>query len=67
MGYKTLNPVCLFIYRRPGTVGRIMRAIREVQPKVLMLIADGPQPDNPTESAACSHARALAMHVDWPC
>lgn len=67
MGYTARNPVCLFIYRRSDTVQRIMKAISDVKPKTLMLIADGPQSDDPNERVLCSHARALAMQVDWPC
>ena len=61
------SPVALFMFRRPETTARVLDAIREARPPLLMVVADGPRPDRPDDAPACAAARALIDGVDWPC
>ncbi len=61
------SPVALFMFRRPDTTARVLDAIREARPALLLVVADGPRPDRPDDATACAATRALIDGVDWPC
>lgn len=61
------TPVALFIFNRPDTTRRVFQAIAQVQPAKLLLIADGPRANNPSDAAACPEVRDIVSRVDWPC
>ncbi|HTD86591.1 MAG TPA: glycosyltransferase family 2 protein [Candidatus Binatia bacterium] len=59
------TPIALFVFNRPALAARVFEAIRQVQPRKLYLVADGPRV--PEDEPKCQASRALAEQVDWPC
>lgn len=60
-------PVVLVAFRRPDVTRRNLAAIRQVRPRQLFVIVDGPRPGRPEEAARVAEVRALLDSVDWPC
>jgi hypothetical protein len=58
-------PVVFLIFRRPDLTDRVFQAIRQTQPKTLLVVADGPR--NEAEAELCRQARAVTEQVDWNC
>jgi len=61
------TPVALFIFRRPAPTLEVFTAIREVRPRELFIVADGPRPNNPSEADLVAATRELVENIDWPC
>lgn len=59
------TPVALFIFNRPEETKRVFEVIRRVQPRELLIVADGPRSDR--EVALTEAARAVTEHIDWSC
>jgi FAD/FMN-containing dehydrogenase len=64
---STSVPVLLILFRRPDATRQVFDAIREAQPPVLFLAADGPRDHRPDDEAKCQQARAVVENVDWDC
>lgn len=60
-------PVVLFLFNRPGPLGRVVDALLEARPKVVVAIADGPRPGHPDDDAQCAAARAVIDRLDGTC
>ena len=60
-------PVAFIIFKRPDTTQAVFNVIRQVQPKTLLVIADGPRPDREGEAEKCAQTRAIIDQVDWDC
>ena len=65
MGLKT--PVAFLVFNRPDTTEQVFAAIRQAQPEVLLIVADGPRPDRISESVICAKVREITERIDWPC
>lgn len=61
------TPVVLFFFNRPKHLERVFARVREVQPRDLLLVADGPRSGRPDEAEICEQTRAVVADVDWPC
>ena len=61
------TPVVLLMFNRPAETVRVLDAVRQVRPKRLFVVADGPRGHVPDDAARCARARALIETVDWPC
>ncbi|MBE9109123.1 glycosyltransferase family 2 protein [Nodosilinea sp. LEGE 07298] len=59
------TPVVFIIFRRPDLTAQVFEAIRQAQPKKLLIVADGPR--NGEETALCQQARAITENIDWNC
>ena len=60
--------VAFIVFNRPDVTARVLAAIREARPPVLLVIADGPRAERPGEAEKCAQVRALVeAGVDWPC
>lgn len=60
--------VAFIVFNRPEVTRRVLAAIREARPPMLLVIADGPRADMPGEAAKCAEVRAIIeAGVDWPC
>src|SRR5262249_43109921 len=60
--------VTLFIFNRPDTTRAVVRALREVRPPILYVVADGPRPGRVDDLERCHSARGVIdADVDWPC
>lgn len=60
-------PVVLFLFNRPETLARVVDVLRRIQPRLVLIVADGPRPDCPQDAARCRAARAVVERLDWPC
>lgn len=65
--YPVTTPVAMVIFRRPEHTRRVLKAIAEAKPPMLLVIADGPRPDVPSDAEACAATRAVIDEVSWPC
>ncbi len=63
MSCKT--PVVFVVFRRPDLTQKVFERIREAQPEMLFVIADGPR--GAEEAERCDQARAVTDSVDWDC
>jgi hypothetical protein len=62
------TPVAFFVFNRPETTQRVFGRIRSVQPRQLLVVADGPRDDRPGETERCALVRSLVQRgIDWPC
>jgi hypothetical protein len=60
--------VAFIVFNRPDVTRRVLAAIREARPPVLLVIADGPRAGREGEAEKCAAVRALVeAGVDWPC
>ena len=62
-----MYPVVLFIFNRPETTQQVFAEIRRARPQRLLVVADGPRPNQAEDVEKCALARAVVSHVDWPC
>ena len=67
MNHPLSVPIVLIIFNRPDTTIKVFQAIREVQPKTLFVIADGPRADYPDDYERCQATRAIIQTIDWDC
>lgn len=58
-------PIVLLVFNRPEVVARVFKEIREIQPQILFIVADGPR--NELEKSLCGQARAVTEQIDWDC
>lgn len=66
MTYRVQNPVVLFIYKRQTNFLAIFRVLRQVKPRKLYLISDGPH--SPDDQALIDETRQTVEGlIDWPC
>lgn len=61
------TPVALFIFNRPDTTVKVFARIREVRPRTLLVVADGPRVSSEGEAERCTQARKVVERVDWDC
>ena len=61
------TPVAFLIFNRPDTTTQVFEAIRQAKPPILLIVADGPRCDRPTEWERCAGVRAIVEKVDWEC
>jgi hypothetical protein len=65
--YQLNIPVAFFIFKRPDVTERVFEVIRQVKPKTLLVVADGPRESQPDEAEKCVASRAIIEQVDWEC
>lgn len=61
------TPVVFIVFNRPNVTRMVFSVIREVQPKTLLLIADGPRLNNENDFINCKEVLEIVEAVDWPC
>jgi hypothetical protein len=59
------TPILLVIFKRPEATRRVLHAIAQAKPRILLVAADGPRNDQ--EAAQCDASRAVIGEVDWDC
>ncbi len=62
-----IAPVAFFAFNRPGPTARVFEEIRRASPSILLLVADGPRADHPSDIKRCLEVRDIMLNVDWPC
>lgn len=61
-------PVAIIVFNRPDCTARLLRTLRNVRPKHILVIADGPRADVPTDFDRCSQTRVeIERLIDWDC
>ncbi|MCU0536476.1 MAG: glycosyltransferase family 2 protein [Hydrococcus sp. Prado102] len=61
------TPVAFLIFNRPDTTEKVFEAIRKAEPPILLVVADGPRQDKPSDEKQCAAARKIIERVDWNC
>jgi len=61
------TPVALIMFNRPEHTKKVLEKIREVRPKKLYVIADGPRADKPRDPELVLGCRRLIDEIDWDC
>ena len=62
------TPVVFVVFNRPELTRRVFQRIREARPSTLLVVCDGPRPDQPDDQGKVDEVRAIvAKGVDWPC
>ncbi len=61
------TPVAFFVFNRPIHTARVFDRIRKMQPRILLLIADGPRAGRKEDDERCREVRMVLERVDWPC
>ena len=60
-------PIALFNFNRPELTRRVFEVVREIRPRRLLLIADGPRRSNPDDAHMCAQVRSVFDDIDWEC
>jgi len=63
----TRSPVVFLIFNRPELTAKVFESIRQARPAKLLLVADGPRDDRPSDAGRCLQVREIVSRVDWPC
>lgn len=58
-------PVVLLIYNRQEVTRQVFSVIRQIQPKELFVIADGPKDEK--DAIQCNKTRQIINEIDWKC
>jgi len=61
------TPVVLIIFNRPEHTRKVLEQIRQIRPKKLYVIADGPRAEKPLDPELVLECRRLADAIDWNC
>ncbi|MBC9929413.1 nucleotide-diphospho-sugar transferase [Chitinophaga qingshengii] len=62
------TPVLILVFNRPDKARELMLQLRQQQPAILYVAADGPRADKPEEALQCERTRqAVLSAIDWPC
>lgn len=60
-------PVFLTFFVRYDTLKKVFARIKEVKPRVLFLVADGPRNDHPEDYELSKKCKKIVEDVDWDC
>jgi len=61
------TPVAIFFFNRPELLERTFAEVREVRPKTLFLICDGPRDNSPQDQALVTKCQELVAEIEWQC
>ncbi|KST65146.1 hypothetical protein [Mastigocoleus testarum] len=67
MAKQLETPITFIIFKRPHTTVKVFERIRQIQPKKLFVVADGPRHEREGEAEKCAATRAIIEKVDWDC
>lgn len=65
--WKIDVPVAVNFFARPDTFEKVFDVIRNVRPRQLFLIADGPRPGRKDDIENCRLCREIAENINWEC
>lgn len=60
-------PVAILNFNRPHLTRRVFEVVRQIKPRRLLLIADGPRAFKPDDIRLCAEVRAIFDEIDWDC
>ena len=61
------TPIAYFVFNRPRHTRHTFDVIRAQRPARLLIVADGPRLNHPTDAERCSEVRSIVSQIDWPC
>ncbi len=61
------TPILLIIFNRPETTRQVFERLRDIKPKRLYVVADGPRSNVKTDIKFCHEAREIIGSIDWEC
>jgi hypothetical protein len=61
------TPIVLLIFNRPDLTSKVFERIKQVKPKTLLIVADGPRIDKAGEIEKCQETRLVTEAIDWDC
>ncbi len=61
------TPIAFCIFNRPELTRRVFGAIARQKPRRLLVVADGPRLDHPTDADRVREARSVLAQINWPC
>ena len=53
-------------FSSPDTTRKVLSHIAQIRPSVLLVVADGPRPDYPTDAERCASVFDIVSQIDWP-
>ena len=60
-------PVGIIVFNRPRHTARVLERLRQVRPRHLYVIADGPRPNRTEDAARCLETRGMFDDLGWDC
>lgn len=60
-------PVAILNFNRPHLTRRVFEVVRQIKPRRLLLIADGPRDSRPDDVRLCAEVRAIFDEINWEC
>ena len=60
-------PVAILNFNRPHLTRCVFEVVRQIKPRRLLLIADGPRASRPDDIRLCAEVRAIFDEIDWDC
>jgi GT2 family glycosyltransferase len=64
-GFAT--PVLLVSYNRPDETDKVIEALREVRPRVLYVVVDGPKPTEVDRARVAAVREIVLEKISWNC
>jgi len=61
------TPIVFIAFNRPRHTAKTFEVVRAHQPKMLLIISDGPRENHPTDAQNCAAVRKILEGIDWPC
>jgi hypothetical protein len=65
--FRLSIPIVFTIFNRPEKTRRVFESIRQAEPPQLLVIADGPRQNFPSDNNNCALVRSVVDHIDWDC
>jgi hypothetical protein len=60
-------PVVCIVYNRARLVRTVIDRLRQIRPRRILIVADGPKSGNAADVEACRQVRADIDRIDWDC
>lgn len=64
---KIDTPIMILFFNRPDVLNDLFKWVREVKPKDLFLVQDGPRENNPTDKEKILKCQKIVENIDWEC
>lgn len=65
--YLSEVPILITFFVRPEKFRLVFECIREVRPKILFLVSDGPRVGYPDDARLNAECKKIAENIDWEC
>lgn len=60
-------PVALFVFARPNHLANVLAVLRIVQPRLVLVVADGPRETHARDVENCAATLKVIESIDWVC